>query len=225
LSGRPEQLFTAVLSHAASFASPHPVVVSSDMPVALLPDFDLTKDVAGHLALPPPGSWSTARQSVYSSLLFFDAQGKPLYDATQPVPVIWQDVLAQQPYYRAVLRTVIAVRFSGYGSDALALFVPDELGDARVLVGNRQCGALVDLLPALVETLGYRALSRPSPAQLGHILGHWMDVGAFEFKGGQVLLQESYARTLHERRRALMLLRGSAREEQVRLERYLKETR
>ena len=225
LSGTPEQLFTAVLSHAASFASPHPAVVSSDMPVALLPDFDLTKDAAGHLALPPPGSWSIARQSVCSSLSFFDAQGDPLCDATQPVPVIWQDVLAQQPYYRAVLRIVIAVRFSGYGSDALTLFVPDELGDARVLVGNRECGALVDLLPALVETLGYRALSRPSSAQVGHILGHWIDVGAFEFKGGQVLLQESYARTLHERRRALMLLRGPAREEQVRLERYLKETR
>ena len=225
LSGTPEQLFTAVLSHAAAFASTPPVAVSSDMAVALLPDFDLTKDAAGHLALPPPGSWSTARQSVCSSLPFFDAQGKPLYDATQPVPVIWQDVLAQQPYYRAVLRTMIAVRFSSYGSDALTLFVPDELSDARVLVGSRECGALVDLLPPLIETLGCRVLSRPSPARVGRILEHWIDVGTFEFKGDQVFLREPYARTLHERRRALMLLRGPAREEQVRLERYLKETR
>lgn len=225
LSGIPKQLFTATLSHAAAFASPHLAAVPTDMPVALLPDFDLTKDAAGHLVLPPPAFWSTARQSVCSSLPFFDAQGNPLYNVTQPVPIIWQDVLARQPYYRAVLRIVIAVRFSSYGSDALALFVPDELGDARVLVGNRECGALVDLLPPLVETLGGRALSKPSPARVGRILEHWIDVGAFEFKGGQVLLQESYARTLHERRRALMLLRGPAREEQVRLERYLKETR
>jgi len=223
LGGAPEQLFTAVLSHAAAFVIPSPAAAPGDVPRALLPDFDLTRDAAGHLALPTLAPWSIARRSVHSSLPFFDPQGNPLYDATQSVPVIWQDMLARQPYYRAVLRTAIAVRFSSYGPDALTLSVPDELDDTRVLVGEQERGALVDQLPHLVQVLGYRALSKPSLAQVRRILAHWIAVGALEVTGGQIHLQESYARTLHERRRALMLLRGTARKEQARLEKYLKE--
>ena len=224
LSGKPGYLFTATLSHTDAFVIPRPTVVLGDTPVALLPDFDLTKDARGHLSLPLCMPWATGRQSVRSSLPFFDAQGKPLYDATQPVPVVWQDMLVQQPYYRAVLRTVIAVRLSGYRPDTLTLFVPDALDDARVLVGDRERGGLAELLPDLVTRMGYRALCKPSPARTGRILKHWIAVGAFEFKDGRVFLQEPYARTLHERRRAIMLLRGSAWEEQVRIEQFLKET-
>ena len=79
------------------------------------------------------------------------------------------------------------------------------------------------LLPSLVETLGYQALSKPSPARLGRILEHWIAVGALEVKDGQVILGEPYALTLYERRQATMLLRGPAHEEQVRLEKFLKE--
>jgi hypothetical protein len=199
-------------------------MVLGDMPAALLPDFDLTKDEEGHLRLPPRAPWSIDRHSVCSSLSFFDAEGEPLYDSTQPVPIIWQDMLARQPYYRAVLRIVIAVRLSGYRSDTLALFVPDELDDARVLVGERERGELAALLPDLVKVMGYRALGKPSPARVGRILKHWSTVGAFELKGGRGFLQEPYARTLHERRRATRLLRGPAWEEQVRIEQFLKET-
>lgn len=224
LSGTATHLFTAVISHTDAFAAHRPAMVLDDRPVALLPDLELTKDEEGHLGLPPYAPWSTDRQSIHSSLPFFDAQGKPLYDAAQPASVIWQDVLAQQPYYRAVLRTGIAVRLSDYGPNALTLFVPDDLGDTRVLVGGRERGALVELLPDLVVTMDYRVLCRPSPARVGCILEHWIAVGAFEVRDGRVFLQESYARTLHERRRATMLLRGSAREEQVQIEEFLKET-
>jgi hypothetical protein len=223
LSGTPEHLFTAILGHTDAFAIPRPAVILGDMPVALLPDFDLTKEEGG-LGLPPYASWSTDRQSVHSSLPFFDAQGKPLYDVQEPVSIIWQDVLAQQPYYRSVLRTAIAVRFSSYGPDALTLFVLNGLSDARVLLGGRERGKLVDLLPGLVARMGYRALCRPSPERVGRILEHWITVGVFDVvNGSHIFLHESYARTLHERRRATMLLRGSAREEQVRIERFLKE--
>lgn len=222
LSGTPTQLFSAVVSHAESFAVLEPAAVSSQLPVALLPDFDLTKD-AGRLVLPSPKPWSTVRQSVYSSLPFFDAKGKPLYDATQTIQDIWQDVLVQQPYYRAVLRTVIAARLSGYGPEALALFVPDELGDVSLLIKDRERRRLADLLPSLVETLGYRALSKPSPARLGRILEHWIDVDALEVRAGQVVLGEPYTKTLYGRRRATRLLRGPAYKEQARLAKFLKE--
>lgn len=223
LSGASAHLFTAVMGHADAFSTHRPAMILGDRPVALLPGFELTKDTGGHLALPPHVIWSTGRQLVHSSLPFFDARSKPLYDATQPVPLIWQDVLAQQPYYRAVLRTGIAVRLSDYVPNALTLLVSDDLGDTRVLVGGRERGALVELLPDLVATMGYRALCKPSPARVGCILEHWIAVGAFVVRNGRVLLQESYARTLHERRRATLLLRGSAREEQVRIDKYLKE--
>ena len=222
LSASPEQLFSAVLSHARAFALPRPAR-AGEKPVALLPDFELAHDADEHLPMPAP--WTTVRLSVHSSLPFFGAQGDPLYETAQPVHVIWQDMLAVQPYYRAVLRVVIAVRLSGYGMDALTLSVPEGLGSACVLIGNRERGRLADLLPHLVEVLGYRALSRPSPAQVGRILEHWAVVGALEVESSQVSLREQYACTLYERRRALMLLRGPAWEEQVRLERYLKETR
>ena len=225
VSVKHDQLFMAVLCRVEALSMPRSEGVSQDTPAALLPDFDLTRDARGHLALPPPVPWSTARQSICSSLRFFDAQGNPLYDMTQPVSVTWQDVLAQQPYYRAVLRTAIAVRFSSYRPDRLELFSPNELGDTRVLISGQERGSLADRLPHLVEVLGFRALSRPSPSRVGQILEHWIAVGALEVRGGQIFLRESYARTLHERHRALMLLRGPAEEEWVRLERYLRETR
>jgi len=224
LSGTPTQLFTKALSYAAFFALPCQGSVLDGKPVALLPDFDLPLDETGHLALPAPVAWATTRQSVNSSLPFYDAQGRPTHDAAQPVPVIWQDALSEQPYYRAVLRVAVAVRLSGYAPDELALFVPDDLGDTRIVVRGRERGALADLLPHLVETLGYRALSKPSQAQVRRILENWCLVGALEARGGQISLRESYARTLHERRRASRFLRGSAREEQRRIERFLKET-
>jgi len=222
-SGAPDQLFTAVLSHAEAFYTSHPSAVVGDAPVALLPDFELTKDATGHLSVPSHAPWAAARQSVHSSLPFFDGQGKPLCDAAQSADIIWQDVLAQQPYYLAVLRLAIAVRMSSYGPEPFTLHMPDELDDVRVITGDRERGKLADLLPDLVVTQGYRALSSPSPARVGRILEHWIDVGALEVRDDRIQLHEYYARTLHERRRATMLLRGPAREKRAHLEKFLKE--
>jgi len=117
----------------------------------------------------------------------------------------------------------MAVRFSGYGPGALTLFAPDDLAGVQVQSAGRTVGSLAELLPALVEAMGYRAGSRPSPDRTRRILEHWMEVGAMALRDGQIQLQEGYAQTLHERRRATMLLRGQAREEQKRVENTLKE--
>ena len=224
ISGTPAQLFSAVLGHADAVVDLHVVDIPDDKPIALLPDFELTRDDVDHLALPGLEPWATARQSVYSSLPFFDANGKPLYDPAQSEGVVWQDVLAQQPYYRAVLRTAIAVRMSGYDQELITLFVHDELDHTQVLIGNRVRGTLAKLLPDLVTVMGYHAQSKLSPRQAGRVLEHWIAVGALERRDSQIVLRESYARTLHERRRARMLLRGTVRDEQERLERFLKES-
>jgi len=93
-----------------------------------------------------------------------------------------------------------------------------------VLIGNRVRGTLAKLLPDLVTVMGYHAQSKLSPRQAGRVLEHWIAVGTLERRDSQIVLRESYARTLHERRRARMLLRGTVRDEQERLERFLKES-
>jgi hypothetical protein len=222
LSGNPDQLFTAVLGQVEAFETLHPWVVLGDLPVALLPEFELTKDSMGHLVLPTLAPWSTAREFVCSSLPFFDAQGDPLYNTALPIPTIWQNALAQQPYYRAVLRIAIAVRMSGYAANTVNMFVSDDLDNVCVFVNEQRLGTITELLPPLVEALGYRALSKPLPSQAGHILEHWIEVGAMEVRDSQICLREKYAQTLHERCRAGMLLRGAAREEQKRVADCLK---
>jgi len=104
LSGTPEQLFTAVLSHADAFHCPKPATIPGDRPLALLPDFSLSKDDAGHLILPTPEPCWLARRSVHSSVPLFTINGRPVFDRSQPASVVWQDALAKQPYYRAALR-------------------------------------------------------------------------------------------------------------------------
>jgi hypothetical protein len=223
MSGAPTQLFTKALNYAALLARPSQGSVLDGRLVALLPDFELPLDEAGHLGMPTAVAWTIARESVSSSLPLYNVQGEPLYDAAQPVQTIWQDALSEQPYYRAVLRVAIAVRLSGYAPQYLALFVADDLGDTRIVIGDRDRGALADLLPRLVDRLGYRAMHKPSRAQVRYILRNWCLVGTLEVREGQILLKESYARTLHERWRAVRFLRGPARDEQRRIETFLKE--
>jgi hypothetical protein len=228
LSGNPEQLFTAVLSHAEAFTgnkgdeSGARPFSYHDAPPVLLPGFELLKDESGRLAAPAFTPWTTMRQVFSSSLPAYSPNGQPRYDLSQSIPVVWQDLLAQQPYYRAILRTAIAVHFSDYSGDDLTLFVPDELAHTRVQLEHRERGVLVELLPHLVAVLGYRPLTPIGPAQVEQILNHWLTVGVLELQAGQLHLQDTYARTLHERRRAKMLLRGEAREEQEHIEKYLK---
>lgn len=223
MSGTPAQLFTKVLSYAAFLTNPSNEPKLDSRSVALLPDFELPLNEAGHIGVPTPVAWTTARKSASSSLPLYNVQGEPLYDATQSVQTIWQDALSEQPYYRAVLRVAIAVRLSGYAPQDLALFVADDLGDTRIVIGGRDRGALADLLPRLVDRLGYRAMRKPPRAQVRCILRNWCQVGTLEVREGQVLLKESYARTLHERWRAARFLRGPARDEQRRIETFLKE--
>jgi hypothetical protein len=228
LSGSPEQLFTAVLSHAEAFANnkgdeteARPFSYQA-APPAILPGFELPKDESGRLAAPAFTPWTTERRLFNSSLPAYSAHGQPQYDSSQSIPVVWQDLLVQQPYYRAILRTAVAVHFSAYSGDDLTLFVPDELARTRLQADQRERGTLIELLPHLVAVLGYRPLTPIGPAQVEQVLYHWLTVGVLELEAGQLHLQETYARTLHERRRAKMLLRGEAREEQECIEKYLK---
>lgn len=222
-SGTPDQLFTRVMSHADAFTTPRLTTVSSGLPLAMLPDLELPKDEAGRLVLPQPAPWSTARQSTRSSLPFFDEQGRPLYDAAQPITTVWQDMLAEQPYYRAVLRTAIAAHMSSYSSDSIELHVFDSLDHVSVLLNNRERGLLVDLLPHLVEKLNYRVLNKPSPLQVRRIIEHWITVRALKVKDDQILLQESFRQSLLERRRGARLMRGASQVEQERVKKYLRE--
>ena len=223
LSGTPDQLFTAVLTRYAKVAfsltreSEH-----NHNPIALLPDFSLEWDATGHLLLPTFAPWCAARQSVHSSLPFYDAQGQPLHGADQPVTEIWQDTLALQPYYRAILRVAIAVRYSGYDTEKITLLALDDLENVRLSVAERERGLLVDLLLPLVETLGYRAVMRPVREQVKHLFENWIAVGALEMLKGEIQLTEAYARTLLERRRGQLLLRGQGKIEQEHVKRILK---
>ena len=221
LSNTPTQLFTAVLRHATSFVTPPAPEKSHIEPLALLPEFDIQRESTGNMPIPLPIVWTIKRQSVYSSLSFFDINGHAFYDKTQPNSVIWQDVLAQQPYYRAVLRTGIAARLSSYGATPLILFVPDDLSNTQVQSKARGTQTLATLLADLVRVMGFRIGTILTPSQVGRIVEHWLKVDVLELHNGILSLQEDYARTLHERRRATMLLRGQAKEEQNRVEAYL----
>jgi hypothetical protein len=54
ISGTPAQLFSAALGHADAFVNLHVIGIPSDKSIALLPDFELTRNDAGRLALPGP---------------------------------------------------------------------------------------------------------------------------------------------------------------------------
>ncbi len=221
LSGSPEQLFTAVLNQAAAFQRPHPYPANAS-PLALLPPFDLTVDGNGKLNLPPPAPWTRARQQFHSSLPFYDSHDHPLFDTSQPVLTIWQDALAQQPYYRACLRLLIAAHFSDYGGLPITLLAADDWAETAVQVGQQPRGRLSDLLPGMVSALGYQPLTPVTAGDVRRILTHWQKVAVVGLADGRLALNESYARTLHERRRARLLLRGPARAEQEQLETFLK---
>jgi hypothetical protein len=213
-------LFTAVLSHTAAFQ--HPTFQQdNEKPIVLLPPFDLPLDSNGKLTLPPPASWLRARQQIHSSLPFYSADDQPLFDASQPLLTIWQDMLAQQPYYRALLRLFIAARFSNYGSNPIMLQTADDWGEMVVQIGEQQRGLLSDLLPGLVSLLGCHPLALVTSDTIRRILGHWQKVAVIGVENGRLVLTETYARTLHERHRAQMLLRGLARAEQTRVEAFL----
>ena len=218
-SGAPEQLFTAVLNRRSAFQRPRVSDAEEIRPLAFLPQFDLPKDQTGRLTLPEPAPWSRARQYVHSSVPFFALDDGPLYDQARSVQTVWQDALTQQPYYRAVLRTAIEARFSQYSAGKLALSVADDLANTQVHREGQPGKPLMEILPRLVEAMGFRAATAIEPEHVQRILEHWIAVGVAEKRDGNLLLQESYAQTLHERRRRTMLLvrgrRAGARADQA----------
>ncbi|MBK8988198.1 MAG: hypothetical protein IPM39_19385 [Chloroflexi bacterium] len=215
VSGAPEQLFTAVLHHAAAFTTPTPMPEQQQQPIALLPPFELTPNGSGSLALPPPCPWTRARQRVHSSLPFYDGAERPLFDAAQHALIIWQDMLAQQPYYRAILRLFIAARFSDYSGETCAVRFADDWSTARLYWADKPGNSLAALWPGLVQGMGYWPGTAVAPADLQRVLAHWHKVEVISATAdGRLTLTDAYARTLHERRRAQQLLRGAARAEQ-----------
>ncbi len=223
-SGTPEQLFTVVLSRADSFTCSQPAEPAGEKSLALLIDFDLPQDDAGQLALPALAPWTRARRSVYSSLPFYTYDGTPRFDTQQPALDVWRDVLAQQPYYRAVLRCAIAAHFSRYGTSEVMLHAPGDLGEAQIQRDGRPGVTLAAILPDLVAAMGYQPGTRPSLTQLGRILQHWIALSVIERRDGYLQLDSNYRQTLHEPNRAQMLLRGQARPERENFEKRLKES-
>jgi hypothetical protein len=222
LSHSPEHLFSPVLKHVKVLSAVAQECEPAQGLVALLPDFDVVKDGADRLQFPVPSSWYTARKSVVSSLPFYDEHGQPLYDPNQSPLVTWQDMLAQQPYYRAVLRVAIAVRHSHYDSEKIRVMIDTDLANAQMVVANSDRGSLESLLPPLVEILGYRAGTHLSRERVARILENWIAVDVLEAAQGEIRLREDYGRTLAERRRGQVLLRGDGQREQERVKRFLK---
>lgn len=223
LSGMPEQLFTAVMTRSAAFVRPGVQSLEETRPLAFLPMFDLPKDDAGRLALPAPAAWSRARHCVHSSVPLYALDSRPLYDQAQPIRTVWQDVLAQQPYYRAVLRIAIVARFSLPNAGKLVLSVTDDLAGTQVHVEGRPGKPLVQLLSPLVEAMGFRSATPVEPGHVWRILEQWMAVEVLEKRDGDLQLQESYAATLHERRRRKALLCDAGAQEQNQVKLILKD--
>lgn len=224
-TGTPDQLFTAVLNRADSFTGTRPTWPSDMKPLALLVDFDLSQGASGQLVLPPSAPWARARNAVHSSLPFYNYEGEACFDRTRPVLEVWQNVLTQQPYYRAMLRCAITAHFSSYVSSAseVILTAANTLEETQIL-GERHLGlALADLLPELVAAMGYWPGSKLSPEQVGRMLQHWMALNVIERRDGRLQLTPSYVQTLHEAERARMLLRGPARPERENFEQRLRE--
>ncbi len=222
-SGVPEELFTAVLSRVSAFQRPCASSAEEISPLTFLPLFDLPKDQSGRLALPYPAPWSRARRFVHSSVPLFAFDNRPLYDQLQPVQTMWQDALAQQPYYRAMLRTAIEARLSQYSVSKVVALVTDDLATAHVQSEGKPGKSFVELLPSLVEAMGFQAATAIGSEHVQRILEHWMAVGALEKRDGVLLLHESYAQTLHERRRRKALLCGAGEQEQEQVKAILKE--
>ncbi|MBN1877702.1 MAG: hypothetical protein JXA33_25995 [Anaerolineae bacterium] len=223
VSGTPDRLFKAVLDRAAAFVTPGESQTPS-LPLALLPDFAIPVDNSGRPVLPQPAAEFTKREHIFSSVPFFTADSQPCYTHQPSADMVWQDALAEHPYYRAVLRVAIAVRMSGYDQITFALSIPEALNAVQLLIDRQSAGTLAELLPGLVTALGYTPLSQPDSLQVQRIVEHWIQVGALEVNAKTATLQlcESYARTLYERRRASRLLRGAAEQEQERVKCYLK---
>lgn len=223
ISGTPDRLFKAVLDRAAALVTPLKPQTPS-LPLAMLPDFAIPVDNSGRPVLPRPAAEFTKRKHIFSSVPFFTADGQPCYTHQPSADMVWQDALAEQPYYRAVLRVAIAVRMSGYDQITFALSIPEALDAVRLLIDGQPAGTLAELLPGLVTALGYTPLSQPDSLRVQRIVEYWIQVGALEIntKTATLQLRESYARTLYERRRASRLLRGSAAQEQERVKCYLK---
>jgi hypothetical protein len=162
---------------------------------------------------------------VRSSLPFYDYDGAARFDRTRSALEVWQAALAQQPYYRAVLRCAITAHFSSYVSSAseVILTATGTLEETQIQ-GERHLGVtLAGLLSELVTAMGYWPGSKPSPEQVGRILRHWIALNVLERREGRLQLVPSYVQTLHEAERARMLLRGPAKSERESFERRLKE--
>lgn len=223
VSGPPEQLFRAVLDRAAALNLPS-TPPSASRPWAMLPEITMPVDDTGRLVAPPPTAEFTQRERVFSSLPFFEVTGKPRYSAACSVTQVWQDMLAEHPYYRAVLRVAIAARLSRYDQTIFTLSAPHALDEIWLWVDEQRSATLTELLPELIVALDYTPLTQLTPTQVQRVVEQWIQVGVLEIEAKSARLQlcEAYACTLHERRRASLLLRGSARQEQERIAAYLR---
>jgi hypothetical protein len=220
-----DQMFPAVLERAQYFTAPEPTI-QRELPVTLMLRFELPLDSSSRPTVPQPAAWCTARRQVHSSLPMYDAEGRCLFAADWPAMQVWQDGLARQPYYRAVLRAAIAAHFSPYSAMPIRLSIaPDapDLGHVVVVRNERTVAPLQELLLPLLDLMGYHTFAPVSSADLAQILRHWSAIGVLTTNTGDILLTPGFQQSLHQRHLATLLLRGSARDEQARIDKFLRE--
>ncbi|HBY97764.1 MAG TPA: hypothetical protein DEP84_28120 [Chloroflexi bacterium] len=224
LSAAPLDLFGAVLEKFGKApALPVAPAPPPERPIALLPEFPLHEGDTGTLPSLPPPPWTITRQEVQSSLPLFDAVGQPLFDTSRIAEIIWQDALAQQPYYRAVLHLAYAHRLARGEATQPILRCQHELSATVVEIGRQSVGPLSELLPGLVDSMGFYPILPPglAPSRLGNLLDNLLAAQMLTWEDGILILAEAYALTWGERPRARTLARGPGQQEREALLTYL----
>lgn len=226
LSVAPPDLFAVVLEKFGKASLPQR---TSDLPtkqsIALLPNFPLQNRFTGRLVPLQSEPWTTARSLVHSSLPLFDVAGQPLFDSSKQEEIIWQDALAEQPYYRAVIHLAYAHRLGLGEADQLALRCADDLNTILIEIGQQPVGSLADLLAELVGVMGYYSIlpSTRVDIRLTNLLHNLLAVHILTWHSARHLLSlaEDYALSLGVLPRARTLARGKGRKEREAMLKYL----
>lgn len=217
-SGEPQHLFEAVLEKFGKADVPVSLIDGKDAEnykLALLPDFSLTTDDC-KLPTPVLTPWTTARRRVHSSLALFEASGRPLFDSDLPVEIIWQDALAQQPFYRVLIHLAYAHRLGIGEKDQVQLFCdPSDPGKVYIERHSQIIGHLADFLPNLVEKLGYYPVWSPADAfsRVEKLISNLIATHILAYEQDHLVLAENYALSLNVPPRAAQIGRGQGRVE------------